>query len=189
MSNKRECAEKLYDAIGLIRDDFIADAENYTPKKSYFPKKLITALAACFAVVLCLNIFVDVFQKSASDEAPENEDVSLYGILEDAKCEVKTKVDLFKEEKLVWYKNGEYREKILTQAQYKQLTSYMEKGFKKTDKKQDETCLVWLCDGDGNVVSPYLETSDGNVYVELFSYRAEVVPNEEFTNYVQRILA
>ncbi len=189
MSNKKECAEKLYDAIGLIRDDFVADAESYTSKKSYFPKKLITALAACFAVVLCLNIFVDVFQKNASDEAPENEDISLYSILEDAKYEAVTEVDIFAEEKLVWYKNGECREKILTQEQYKQLTSYMKKGFEKTDKKEDETYLVWICDGEGNVVSPYLETSAGNVYAGFFSYRAEVVPSEEFTNYVQRILA
>ena len=189
MSNKKECAEKLYDAIGLIRDDFIADAESYTPKKSYFPKKLMTALAACFAVVLCLNIFVDVFQKNASDEAPENEDISLYSILEDAKCEAVTDVDIFKEEKLVWYKDGVYCEKTLDPIQHRKLMSYMEKGFKKTEGDADGEYLVFICDGEGHVVSPYLEMSGGNVYADFFSYRAEVVPSEEFTNYVQRILA
>lgn len=188
MSNKKEYAEKLYDAIGLIRDDFIADSECHTVKKAYFPKKLLTALAACFALVLCLSIFVNIFRDDAVEETPSDGGVSLYTVLDEAKIDAKTDIELFGKEKLVWYKDGEYREKNLTSAQYKQLTSYMEKGFEKTEKKEDETYLVWICDGEGNVVSPYLETSDGNVYVELFSYRAEVIPSEEFIKYVQKLL-
>ncbi len=187
MVNKKKSAEKLYDCIGGIRDDYIASAENYTKIKTFYPKKLLVSLAACVVILIMVTTFSDVFLKSG-DSAADDTAVSLQYVLENHKIEPVEKVDLFSGKKLIWYSDGEYREKVLTQTQYTQLTSYMQSGFEDVKESRDEECLVWICDGRGNVVTPYLKTSQGNVYVNLFSYRAEVVPSKAFTKYVEKIL-
>ena len=187
MADKNKRAEKLYDCIGGIRDDYIASAENYTRIKAFYPKKLLASLAACVAILIMVTTFSDVFLKSG-DSSVNDAGVSLQYVLEKYEVEPTEKIDLFSDKKLIWYSDGEYREKVLTQKQYTRLTSYMQSGFEDVKESRDEECLVWICDGRGNVVTPYLKTSDGNVYVNLFSYRAEVMPSKAFTEYVEKIL-
>lgn len=188
MADKRKQAEKLYDCIGGISDRYIADAENYTQHRFLHTKKILASLAACAVILVLVNIFLNVFiAEQSGDEVGENAYISLGDVLEGYEAVPLNTVDLFDGEKLIWYSNGEYREKRLTYDQYTNITNYMIRGFEKTTQLDDE-CLVWLCDGQGNVVSPYLEMSHGNVYVDLFSYSAEVQPSEAFTKYVQKIL-
>ena len=187
MVNKKKCAEKLYDCIGGVRDDYIAKAENYTKIKTFYPKKLLASLAACVVILILISTFSDIFIQKSGD-AVNNTGMTLQSVLINHQSESVDAVDLFSGEKLIWYTDGEYYEKTLTSAQYTALTGYMQSGFEDVGKNTDEECLVWICDGQGNVVSPYLKTSQGNVYVNLFSYRAEVVPNEAFTEYVEKIL-
>ncbi len=187
MADKKRCAEKLYDCIGGIRDDYIASAENYTKIKSFYPQKLLASLAACVVLLIMVTTFSDIFLKSNDSEVNDTA-LSLQGVLVNYEIEPVEKVDLFSNKKLIWYSDGEYREKVLTQTQYTCLTSYMQSGFENVKESREEECLVWICDGRGNVVTPYLKTSQGNVYVNLFSYRAEVEPSKAFTKYVEKIL-
>ncbi len=187
MADKNKYAEKLYDCIGGIRDDYIANAESYTRIKAFYPKKLLASLAACVVILILISTFSDIFIQKSGDSVNDST-VSLQSVLKNHESEPVGVVDLFSGEKLVWYTDGEYYEKTLTSTQYTTLTSYMQSGFEDVGENTDEEYLVWICDGQGNVVSPYLKTSQGNVYVNLFSYRAEVVPSEAFTEYVEKIL-
>lgn len=187
MADKKRRAEKLYDCIGGIRDDYIARAEDYTQNRFLYPKKLIASLAACVAVLIMVSVFSDVFIQKNDESTPDSV-ISLQAVLQNDERQPISNIDLFSGKKLIWCTNGEYREKVLTQTQYTCLTSYMQSGFENVKESRDEECLVWICDGQGNVVSPYLKTSYGNVYVNLFSYRAEVEPSEAFTKYVEKIL-
>ncbi|MBQ9131468.1 MAG: hypothetical protein IJX62_03230 [Clostridia bacterium] len=51
------------------------------------------------------------------------------------------------------------------------------------------SCRIWLVCDNGEVRTPYLEASDGNVgYADFFDYRAEVIPGEGWISCVSEIL-
>ena len=72
MADKKRRAEKLYDCIGGIRDDYIARAEDYTQNRFLYPKKLIASLAACVAVLIMVSVFSDVFIQKNDESTPDS---------------------------------------------------------------------------------------------------------------------
>lgn len=64
-------------------------------------------------------------------------------------------------------------------------------GDKAVDNTQSEIGVsVWLCDGQGSVISPYLRSSPGNIgYGSLFEYSPEISPSEQFTHYLNGIIS
>ena len=47
---------------------------------------------------------------------------------------------------------------------------------------------VWVLDGKGNVSTPYLKTSRGNIGCEIFDYEAEIIPDERLVDCISDIL-
>ena len=48
---------------------------------------------------------------------------------------------------------------------------------------------VWICYGNGEIVSPQLKNSAGNIgYCELFEYSPEIEPSKEFVDLLDELV-
>ena len=86
-------------------------------------------------------------------------------------------------------KRALYVSRTLTEDEVQRLTYYMQNGKRLDDSTVLPQCRVWIVYGDGSVVSPYLQISNGNDGAgEMFDYNAEVIPNADFTFCLSDIL-
>lgn len=184
MNDKHTCAEKLYDALGNISDEYIFRAEAY--RQNHFrPQKVLSALAACIAILICISSAVRMMSKS-NDLQSDLQAVLLN--CEAASTDV-SQIDLFDgEKKLVWLFDGSYYTAKLSNSEYRNLNTVSKSNFETAQPNEDISISVWLCDGNGLVTSPYLHESSGNAYCKLFDYKAEIVPNEKFTSLVYKYI-
>ena len=105
------------------------------------------------------------------------------------------KIDLFDgSARIVWKYSDEteYRARELSSDEANKLISSLKssKGQRvdKTDTEDDVS--LWICYGDGRVISPYLELTEGNVgYGEIFDYTPEYEPSQEFSDIICGIIS
>ena len=124
-----------------------------------------------------VNIDLDQILQSASKDTPSLK---------------KEEIDLFDGSmKIVWKEESEdlYHSLTVTGSGHQSTLSNAMKA-KSPEKVQSEpNCALWICYPDGTVVSPDLENTPGNVgYGNLFSYSAEVMPTDRFTDIVNNLL-
>lgn len=99
-----------------------------------------------------------------------------------------TDVDLFGGSPMViWkYRNEDgYRVKSVSQSQVNSLSAALKAdGGERIDGDAEGSLEgIWITLGDGRVMSPCLENTEGNVgYGEIFDYSPEYEPSEEFTD-------
>ncbi len=91
---------------------------------------------------------------------------------------------------LVWqYADGdEVYVASLSSTQLGELMGAMGSGKEVGEVSPDLSCYVWIVDGQGTVVSPYLKDGAGNEGCVVFDYEAEIIPDEEFVECVSEIL-
>ena len=91
---------------------------------------------------------------------------------------------------LVWQyeEGGEIYVAELTNIQFKALQSCVGSGTQVGKDSPAIAVSVWVLDGKGNVSTPYLKASRGNVGCEIFDYEAEIIPDERFVNCISDIL-
>lgn len=91
---------------------------------------------------------------------------------------------------LVWqYADGdEVYVASLSSKQLDDLKDVMGKGDEVGESSPSLACYVWIIDGQGTVVSPYLKDGAGNEGCFIFDYEAEIIPDEEFVERVSEIL-
>lgn len=91
---------------------------------------------------------------------------------------------------LVWqYADGdEIYVASLSSSQIDELKGAMGSGEEVGETSPELSCYVWIVDGQGTVVSPYLKDSAGNEGCFIFDYEAEIIPDEEFVECVSEIL-
>ena len=91
---------------------------------------------------------------------------------------------------LVWQyeEGGELYVAELTSAQLASLQSYTGSGTQVGKDSPAIAVSVWVLDGKGNVSTPYLKASRGNIGCEIFDYEAEIIPDERFVNCISDIL-
>lgn len=212
--DKLRSAERLFDAFGMIDDRIVFEAqEAYTTpsRKSSsvsLRKYTVSATIAMVLVISMIGGFVisNISNSTSKDDLDESHNVGTtdkgsgndmdmmllaaaqVGVIETTPLE---QIDFFDGEvSLIWSYEGD--------SDYYKLVfdgSDAEKTIKKqmaTPKKEISTtssdalaCKVWISYGNGEVVSPYLKESSGNIgYSILFDYSPEVIPNEEFTKLV-----
>ena len=209
-------ADRLFDAIGMIDDKMIADAsEAYSNKPlrktPVFFKRYAVSLTAALLVVTMIGGFViaNVSDFAASDDfsenpghATENEETrrnALDFILSASTTQTTTlsidEIDFFDGQvSLIWSFVGEEEYHRLTfEAMIPESTikNCMSKSVEQipADNAESAVCRVWVSYGNGEVVSPYLKESAGNVgYAELFEYSPEVVPSDSFCDLVNDAL-
>ena len=205
---KRICAEKLFDEIGLIDDRFITEAVTpYVRKRSFRALRAIAIMAA--AVTLTVIKGTIVIGEGVKDEAPMEEDVNnsmgsaatlskkLEGMRENT-ASLKTErndIKLFDgTPKIIWkYADEEdYRVRSITERDLNTLTSRLkaDKGERIKESTVSELEGVWIATGDGKVISPYLEQTAGNVgYGEIFEYEPEYEPSAGFSEYLCDVIS
>ena len=212
---KISSAERLFDAIGMIDDRIIAEsAETYSRKTSRktqtFMRRYAVSLTAVLLVVGMLGGFVisNMSDRVNSDmlgnDLSGNEDMQVSESLDfvlinateyAAETLALDEIDFFDGEvSLIWNYGGESEyHKITFEANdaESKVKNCMSRSTQQISDTSTETlaCSVWISYGNGEVVSPYLKESAGNVgYSTLFDYSPEVIPSESFTNFVKQAL-
>ena len=91
---------------------------------------------------------------------------------------------------LVWrYADGEeVYVATLSSKQLGELMDAMGSGKEVGESSPELDCYVWIVDGQGAVVSPYLKEGAGNEGCEVFDYEAEIIPDDDFVDCVSEIL-
>ena len=212
--NKINSADRLFDAIGMIDDRMIAEAENAysrTPsrKPHTFFRRYAVSLTVVLLVVGMIGGFVvsnmsdqvnsDIFDNDMTGNAA-NEGVQISQSLDFVLSNVTAdtadtvaldEIDFFDGEvSLIWSLEGEDEYHKLTfeaKDAVNTIKSCMSKSTQQISATSTDTfaCSVWVSYGNGEVVSPYLKEAAGNVgYSTLFDYSPEVVPSESFTEFV-----
>lgn len=107
-------------------------------------------------------------------------------------------IDLFADEmQIIWkYADEEiYRVRLLTSSEEQRMLGLLNKeqgtalSFAESEKKNGLDG-IWIALGDGTVISPCLEQTEGNVgYGTLFDYNPEVEPSDALTDLVCDILS
>ncbi len=103
-------------------------------------------------------------------------------------------LDLFDGASVIWKYSDEsdYRVYKLTSAEAAELSERLSRdiGIRVTRQETTELEGIWICNGEGQVISPCLERSEGNVsFGQLFDYSAEYEPSEEFSDYLCDVIS
>ena len=207
MSNRKQLgAERLFDAMGMIDDVLITEAQtpSFTKEKQARHRRFYAVLTACACLVIAVgllwrglwNVLLAENDASAPAETVTNTDketpVPMVQALERLSESPRTKVASEEElalfdgvAKLIWQMEGEEEYHVISvtsASQARRMQSFLNAGRDTFTPEDAETvgCSVWFSYGDGRVVSPYLKSSEGNVgYGEVFAYSPEVEPHDE----------
>lgn len=91
---------------------------------------------------------------------------------------------------LVWQyeEGGELYVVELSAVQLASVQSRMGSGTQVGKDSPTLSVSVWVLDGKGNVSTPYLKSSRGNLGCEIFDYEAEIIPGDELVDCISDIL-
>ena len=100
------------------------------------------------------------------------------------------KLEYYEGASIIWQyeEGGEYCVAPLTDYELAAIKARMGRGRDVGESSPENTCRVWICDGKGNVRSPYLKNEIGNQDVKVFDYEAEIIPDEDFVQCISDIL-
>ena len=215
MRDKMKGAEYLFDEIGLISDSIVAEAASYranTYRRGSLRKILVAAAAMMALVTVLMSTLLIGYLRNAFDTAEDGgENAEIVPVYSESISEALTKAqesDIVKycsyEEtelfdgvtKLIWQTEGAdgYYVIEITDPQnvsaLKNALADTYRADRKADGSVDESVRIWISEGDGRVVSPQLEKSEGNVgYGELFSYSPEIVPSGTLVRFVDDLIS
>ena len=211
MRDAKRAAEYLFDEIGGIDDNYIAAAQSARRSGGVTFRRAISIAAAVAAVFMIAVLAMPALITRNFDKVKEDDAISVETSLNNSESETDTQLNAPLEQllastgdtfsvigdanlfdgraKLIWQdrQSGKRYEILLTRSQLAQIDKLIKHG-RRTENIESEM-LIWISYGDGRVVSPCLEYSDGNVgYGSLFDYLPEVVPSEELINYIDIII-
>lgn len=212
MRDRMRAAEYLFDELGLISDPIIAEAIRPVAMKKRGGasfRRVLTAVAAAAVIVTLSASLLLVGLMGDSEVAEEDgvvdiESVTLEDTLERARdsevtrvCGDASEIGLFDgETKLVWQsaEGGDlYVISVTDKTDADRLHKALERTYALSEsvpETQTVSVRVWVCYGDGRVVSPYLRRSEGNVgYGELFEYSPEIMPAEELAELANDLIS
>lgn len=187
--NKKEKAQLLFERMGQIDDRFIDEAENYVPKRATVRIKfpVIRALAACLSILIVFGVGVMLFRDNApagNESYPEILTVS--SVLKKGSL-LSRSVDPAKlnlldgESRIIWQdtESGEYYQVKVSDSQQNSLNSLNSSAENVVDT--DEDYRIWFVNASGEVTSPELKESSGNVsFGSLFTYDPELELTDAF---------
>lgn len=194
-------AKRLFDSIGTIDDSLIAEAQNAPvfKQKGFSLKHLVpVAVAACVAIFIgagALGAVLLPFVFNGADKVEQPP--TLESVLNSASqggaatyCK-KEDINLFSGKAgVVWESDngdGYYLLELSSERELSELKGRLHSGAQEIDAETARgiESRIWVCFGDGTVVSPHLKASAGNVgYGELFDYSPEVIPSNGFVAFI-----
>ncbi len=191
----KEKAVLLFEEIGGIDEEILKECSEFYPViRQRKKKRRIVAFAAAAAI---LTVFVACFSFAFEIQR------SLSGVLDKPKNSASAGSKQYLEETEVraFLFSGSpgilYREEgvpgyvfvYLSPAQFRQISSCMEQP-EELPEEEEKDCKVWVSNGKGQVMSPYLEKTLGNLsYGALFDYEEEVLPNGELQSLLREYLS
>lgn len=195
--NKKEKAQLLFERMGFIDDRFIDEAANYVPKRAAVRIKfpVIRALAACLSILIVFGVGVMLFRDNApagNESYPEILTVS--SVLKKGSL-LSRSVDPAKlnlldgESRIIWQdtESGEYYQVKVSDSQQNSLNSLNSSAENVTDADGD--FRIWFVSATGEVTSPELKESNGNVYMgSLFTYDPELELTDAFLERLDTLL-
>ncbi|MBR2432345.1 MAG: hypothetical protein IKB23_05445 [Clostridia bacterium] len=193
--NKKEKAQLLFERMGLIDDRFIDEAASYVPKRAAVRIKfpVIRALAACLSVLLVFGIGIMMFgdkAPSGNNSQPNNESLpqilTVSSILKKGATPYRlvdpSKLDLLDgESRIIWQdtESGEYYQVKISASQQNEL-HYLNLPAENVTEA-DGDYRIWFVNASGEVSSPELKKSSGNVsFGSLFTYDPELELTDAF---------
>ena len=211
MRDANRAAEYLFDEIGGIDDSYIAAAQSARRHSGATLRRTFSIAAAVAAVFMIAVLAMPALITRNFDKVEQDNSVDIATTVENSQDSPSTLLnapleqllsstgdafcttgdaDLFDgRAKLIWQdrQSGKRYEILLSRGELTQIDKLIKHG-RRTDGIESEM-LIWISYGDGRVVSPCLEYSDGNVgYGSLFDYLPEVIPTEELINYIDIII-
>ncbi len=205
--NKYERATVLFQAIGELDDRLLQSALLYrSPKRTPMLRRwLPLAATLTFCAVLILTVLIlPAMLKGLLPPAPSTDSAPHADMLSETMLSLRNGGEmqaLASEEEIPFFDGNAYLicqytedgsfyiSEALTERDAEHLTSALGIGKSVDPDAEPLECRVWLVLGNGDVLSPYLALSDGNVgKATLFDYEAELVPSQEFINSVSGIL-
>ena len=195
MRSRNERTEYLLRQIGEIDDRLLHEAEAYKPVRQ--KRYDFGLLAACLVLACFLVIALPLLRSDMKDQNQVDMEVSqsLDQVLS-SNTLYATNLESFDglsyigAPKLVWKndESGKIYMCYLNKQELARLQGEMGKGEQVESISPTLTCHVWLLDGDGKVLSPYLKDSPGNEGCTVFDYNAEIIPTETFVECVSEII-
>lgn len=210
--------ERLYRVIGEIDDRFVAEAITYRAKtkRSRPALRVLTAIAACLAIVLLIRLAPEILLRGDVKGPTPDVNAAVWAPTEgyDANASLlSTLASLSTDEnrtvratapkddgkvRIVWEerKTGNRYEIVLDRAaQYEidRLATLIEQSRPAASLGADADPApfsVWISTGSGTAVSPYLAYTDGNVFYGSYAdYAPEYLPAESFAAYLEELLS
>ncbi len=217
-TKKDRVNEVLFDAVGKIDDRLIQEAQSpdraiasMRAKRRFLQSG---AIAACIALALTGGgMFYAITNKphtEPSDGTPSvsapsytqaEESQTLFEMLSDTQGSklVSTKspdtLDFYDGNmSLIWRERGADSVQVMKVSEKNQAA--ISKGIESAgavsltaEQAEAQEYEIWVCMGDGRVLSPQLKYSNGNIgHAELFEYLAEQEPSEQFTKAVYNLI-
>ncbi len=193
---KTDKASYLLDEMSNIDDSLLYEAEHYKGRGIRFAVK--TALSAAAVIALCVFSVVwygnilRPFDKNNSGEAPHlSFDEMLLSHKENA-SELRCDTVKFGQDMLVWQYEGDDGYYVLElKSEAKQIADLIGTGEKLSpEESEKQSVKLWFCSSNGEVYSPELLKSKGNVgYRCLFDYSSEIAPTEEMISKIDTLLS
>lgn len=200
----------LFDEIGGVDDQMLAEAMEYrSTKRQGQWLRTLTAIACALlvtvtgATVVLTNWKGWFIGEGAGNSAPG--DVSsqwnthtLEALLQDARGDAEytllssvREVPYFGDAHLLWqYADDDviYQSRALSARELERIYALISHGEAVGAHTPTQPVRVWLVNGNGDVLTPYLPTTPGNISTTLFDYEAELIPSDELISCISDIL-
>lgn len=196
---------RLYEEIGGVSERYLQEASNYRPQKRYGLWRVALIAAAVSLVVAMvlgtLALSMGLILLGLPDHEPEQPaqqpEYKTVAAMESAMQERQgTLPGLESEElayfdgayKLIWCESGSdaYYSVSLSEGELGYLLALMQSPREAfTERSEQPDMQLWICLGDGVVISPYLKNTAGNTgHGEVFDYHPELEMSPALTAYI-----
>ena len=186
MTDKEKYTNRLMDAVGNIDEEYIYEAQNYTPKKR-MPGYIKAIIAAAASAVIMIGsavplTFFSVMMRNKSGNMHDNaEDAPpQYKMTQSmSRADVKTYDTLpdLKGAAVIWHTDEDgYSYVSISESKAESLIESMGTDGEKT--AEDDGISVWIRTQNGEYISPELKRSPGNVDRVPFEYMPETAVSD-----------
>lgn len=197
-------ADRLFDAIGQLDDRMIAEASLPPKKKSFSFYRVVTVTASflvCVGILAGASVMLSRGGLDAENEAPDMAETVSLSLADSLMLKrgsasvlkvAADDLDLFGGKMSIIFKfsdESDYRVVSVSSLRAAELKKELLRDDEGKKLSPEESSAVpvslWVCDGAGEVMSPYLEKSEGNVgYGRLFEYSPEIEPSEDLSELI-----
>ncbi len=191
---------RLYEEIGYVDERYLQEAATYRArKKSPAWRALLIAAALLLSFALLLGtvaagVTIGVIGALINSGEQEPEPLAPIAQMEQAMAGEQhaslsaEQLDFFGRPTLIWSELGsdEYHSVMLSTYECNDLVYLMQTDRREYTAQSDAPKYqIWLCFGDGVVVSPYLKNTPGNAARgEVFDYDPELEMSDDLAEYI-----